>query len=172
MGAADSPASSAYTARNNQKLNLVHDMLAPDEARSPVSRYDLAGGGTDDPVELPEEVYSVLRQAVEAMQRGLSVTISPTSQALTTQQAADLLGISRSALIKALDDGKLPYRRAGTHRRLSLSDVLNHREERRNAQYAAIEALSADVDEASDITEVLRDLRAARKAVAAKRKSG
>src|SRR5690625_6565686 len=50
------------------------------------------------------------------------------SQTLTTQQAADLLGISRLTLIKALDEGKLPYTRAGSHRRLALTDVLDYRE--------------------------------------------
>lgn len=147
-------------------------MLTADEALSPVPRHYLVGGGVDDPVELPEEVYVVLRRVVDAMQKGLSVTISPTSQTLTTQQAADLIGISRPTLIKALDNRELPYTRAGTHRRIALTDVLNYRERRRQEQYAAIAALSFDVDESADIEEVLDDLRAARKSVAAKRRKG
>lgn len=104
------------------------------------------------------------------MQKGLSVTISPTSQPLTTQQPADLLGISRPTLIKALDHGKLPYTRSGTHRRLALTDALDYREQRRLEQYAAIDALSVDVDESDDIGEVLKDLTSARKAMAATRR--
>ncbi|MBD2761933.1 helix-turn-helix domain-containing protein [Kocuria sp. cx-455] len=172
MTATDALASSTHSASHTQQLERVHDMLAADEALSPVPRYYLVGGGADDPVELPEEIYVVLRRVVDAMQTGLSVTISPTSQTLTTQQAADLLGISRPTLIKALDDRKLPYTRAGTHRRLTLTDVLDYREQRRQEQYAAIEASSVDVDESADIAEVLGDLRAARKAVAAKRRKG
>lgn len=98
------------------------------------------------------------------------MTISPTSQTLTTQQAADLLDISRPTLIKAPDDGKLPFTRSGTHRRLALTDVLGYREQRRRDQYAAIEALSVDVDESDAIDEVLSELKAARKAVATSRR--
>ncbi|WP_166972278.1 hypothetical protein [Brevibacterium atlanticum] len=55
----------------------------------------------DDRIELPEEIYEVLLNVVDAMLRGPAVTVSPTSQTLTTQRATDLLGISRPTLIKA-----------------------------------------------------------------------
>lgn len=170
MSATSILASSTHTESDVQQLGRVHDLLTADETTNPVPRHYLVGGGADDPVELPEEVYQVLRRVVDAMQKGLSVTISPTSQTLTTQQAADLLGISRPTLIKALDDGKLPFTRSGTHRRLALTDVLDYREQRRRDQYAAIEALSVDVDESDDIDEVLSELKLARKAVAAARR--
>lgn len=144
-------------------------MLTAEEALNPRPRHYLVGGANHDPVELPQEVGEVLLRVVDAMRKGLSVTVSPTSQVLTTQQAADLLGISRPTLIKALDDGLLPYTRSGTHRRIALTDVLDYRERRRQAQYAAIDALS--VDETSDIDQTLADLRRARKAVAAKRRA-
>lgn len=170
MVAASILASSTHTESDVQQLGRVYDLLTADEATHPVPRHYLVGGGSDDPVELPEEVYRVLLRVVDAMQKGLSVTISPTSQTLTTQQAADLLGISRPTLIKALDHGKLPFTRSGTHRRLALTDVLDYREHRRQEQYAAIDALSVDVDESDDIGEVLNDLASARKAMAAKRR--
>lgn len=172
MSATETLASSTHSASDMQQLGRVYDMLTADEALDPVPRYHLVGSVKDHPVELPEEVYQVLRHVVEAMQKGLSVTISPTSQTLTTQQAADLLGISRPTLIKALDGGKLPYTRSGSHRRVALTDVVDYREKRRQEQYAAIEALSVDVDETTDIDQTLADLRAARKAVAAKRRAG
>ena len=170
MTATDALASTTYSARDQQQLGLIHDALTADEALDPVPRYYLVGSGNHDPIELPEEIYQVLHRVVEAMQKGLSVTISPTSQALTTQQAADLLGISRPTLIKALDNGKLPFTRSGTHRRLALTDVLDYREKRRQEQYAAIEALSIELDESADINEVLDELKAARKAVSTKRR--
>ena len=58
------------------------------------SRYYLVGSGTDEPIELPEEIYQVLRQAVDAMQKGLSVTISPTSQTLTTPNRQQICSAS------------------------------------------------------------------------------
>ncbi|SJM55964.1 helix-turn-helix domain-containing protein [Agrococcus casei] len=164
-------APSTHSAGDEQQLSRVYDMLTAEDVLNPRPRHYLVGGAGDDPVELPQEVYEVLRHVVDAMRKGLSVTVSPTTKALTTQQAADLLGISRPTLIKALDDGQLPYTRSGTHRRIALTDVIDYRDSRRRAQYAAIAMLSADVDESSDIDETLADLRRARKAVGAKRRA-
>lgn len=170
MAATSILASSTHTESDVQQLGRVYDLLTADETTNPSPRHYLVGGGSDDSVELPEEVYRALLRVVDAMQKGLSVTISPTSQALTTQQAADLLGISRPTVIKALDNGKLPFTRSGTHRRLALTDVLDYRERRRRDQYAAIEALSVNVDESANIDEVLSELKSARKAMAASRR--
>ncbi|WP_432789395.1 helix-turn-helix domain-containing protein [Brevibacterium sp. K11IcPPYGO002] len=170
MSANETLAPSTHSAGDEQQLGRVYDMLTAEKALSARPRHYLVGGGDHDSVELPQEVYEVLLRVVDAMRKGLSVTVSPTSHVLTTQQAADLLSISRPTLIKALDEGQLPYTRSGTHRRIALTDVLDYRERRRRAQYAAIDALSVDVDETSDIDQALADLRRARKAVAAKRR--
>ncbi|MDR9778789.1 excisionase family DNA-binding protein, partial [Rhizobium hidalgonense] len=77
---------------------------------------------------------------------------------------------SRPTLIRALDEGRLPYSRVGTHRRIALTDVLDHREQRRREQYDALDAVSQSTDEDRSIPEVLDDLHRARKAVAAKRR--
>lgn len=171
MSANETLAPSTHVARDEQQLGHLYDALTAEEALSPRPRHYLVGGADRDPVELPEEVYEALLDVVDAMRKGLSVTVSPTSQLLTTQQAADLLGISRPTLIKALDEKQLPYTRTGTHRRIALTHVLDYRERRRQAQYAAIDALSVDVDETSDIDQTLADLRRARKEVAAKRRA-
>jgi excisionase family DNA binding protein len=170
MNTATTLASSTHASDDAQQLGRVYEVLTAEESVEPARRYYLVGAAGDDPVELPEEVYQVLLHVVDAMRNGLSVTISPTSQTLTTQQAADLLGVSRPTLIKALDAGKLPYTRSGTHRRLALTDVLDYQERRRHEQYAAIEALSVDIDETTDIEQTLAELREARKSVAAKRR--
>lgn len=171
MSANDTLAPSTHIASDSKQLGRVYDMLTAQEALAPRARYYLVGGVEDDPVELPEEVYAVLLRVVGAMRQGLSVTVSPTSQLLTTQQAADLLGMSRPTLIKALNEGRLSYTRSGTHRRIALTDALDYREWRRQAQYAAIDALSVDVDATDDIEQTLAELRQARKQVAAKRKA-
>jgi excisionase family DNA binding protein len=171
MTTADVLASSTHSSDDSAQLGLVLDLLTADEARDPSPRYYLVGPADDEPVELPREVYDVLLHVVEAMRRGLSVTVSPTSQTLTTQQGADLLGISRPTLIKALDAGELPYTRTGTHRRIALTDVLDYREHRRRAQYAAIDAMAGESDESADIAETLADLREARRVIAARRRA-
>lgn len=90
-------------------------------------------GPDGEQVPLPMEVYQVLMQVAEAMEQGQAITVAPLSQQLTTQQAADLLGISRPTLVKLLDQHEISYERpaGGRHRRLRLKDVLEYRERRR-----------------------------------------
>lgn len=154
----------------------VRDFLAahpagPGEEAGEVP-YVLIGAGLENQVELPPAAFRVLRQVVEAMHQGLAVTVVPQSRALTTQEAADLLGVSRPTVIKWLEDGAIPFERTGNRRRVLLQDVLTYREQRRAQQRAALEALAgqtAGVEE-EDPEVVLEQLRAARKAVAARRR--
>ncbi len=57
---------------------------------------------------LPEEVYRILAGVVEALREGKVITIVPQTQRLTTQEAADFLGVSRPTLVKLLEQGKFP----------------------------------------------------------------
>lgn len=152
---------------------LIHDFVAAREEAglgAPTPRYFLSGAAVGERVEIPREVYRVLRQVIEAMNQGLAVTVAPQSQTLTTQQAADLLGVSRPTVIKLLDGGKIPFERNGTHRRVLLQDLLAYREQRRQEQYAALEA-TADLADEGDYEGTLERLREARKAVAARRRA-
>src|SRR5262245_42357433 len=60
-------------------------------------------------LRLPDEVYLVLRNVVDALSQGLAITIAPHNTQLTTQEAADLLGISRPTLVRLLEDGEIPF---------------------------------------------------------------
>src|ERR1700739_499194 len=75
-------------------------------------------GPDGEQVPLPEEVYRVLVEVVEAMREGKVITLVPRPQRLTTQEAADFLGISRPTMVKLLEDGKIPYEQPGRHRRI------------------------------------------------------
>ena len=162
-----------YLPDPGEDIARVHDFLAAHEEagrEAPEPRYFLAGARVGEQVELPPEAYRILRQVIEAMRRGLAVTVVPQAQTLTTQQAADLLGISRPTVVKLLDDGEIPFERTGTHRRVLLRDLLAYRDRRRAEQYAALEAMSVDLDEDEDVDAVLEQLRAARRTVARRRR--
>jgi excisionase family DNA binding protein len=150
----------------------IHDFLAAHEeaGRGTVApRYFLAGATVGDQVEIPEDIHRVLLKVVDALRNGLAVTVAPQATKLTTQQAADLLGITRPTVIKILDAGEIPFERVGTHRRLLLRDVLIYRERRRSAQYDALDASMVDLRSEPALDAVLEDLRSARRAVAARR---
>ncbi len=75
-------------------------------------RYLLVGAGEHDQVELPAEVHAALKQVVAALQAGRAVTVAPQATMLTTQQAADLLGVSRPTVRRWIDVGSCRRRRS------------------------------------------------------------
>lgn len=99
-------------------------------------------------IELPDTVFEVLRTAVGFMSHGQAVTLVPDNQAITTQRAADTLGMSRPFFIKQLDAGLMAYHRVGNQRRVYLRDVLEFAKKRDEARLAALDRLSRDALEA------------------------
>jgi excisionase family DNA binding protein len=81
-------------------------------------------------IEIPPSAFRVLQAVVHGMAAGKTITIVPSGQQLTTQQAAEMLQVSRPHLVKLLDAGEIPFSRTGTHRRLDAGDVLRYRDER------------------------------------------
>lgn len=79
--------------------------------------------GTEVPI--PEELFEILTRAAAELQRGRGITIIPNDKLLTTQEAADILGVSRPTLVKMLETGALPFGKAGRHRRILLGDLLD-----------------------------------------------
>jgi excisionase family DNA binding protein len=75
---------------------------------------------------------------------GDAVTLLPIQQMLTTQQAADLLNVSRPFLIKLIEKGDIPHSMVGRHRRLKAEDVFAYKSARDNARAEALDELIAD----------------------------
>lgn len=146
----------------------AHEQVTGTTARP---SYALVGVGEHDRIEIPENLHQILKRVVEAMSQGRAVTVAPQSMTLTTQQAADLLGVSRPTIVRLINDDQIAAERVGNRHRLLLDDVLAYREARRTRQYDAIAATSVAID-AEDDPEVIREqLREARTAVAARRKT-
>jgi excisionase family DNA binding protein len=97
---------------------------------------------------VPPTVYEVLRKIVELMAEGKSVTLVPDNQVVTTQRAADLLGMSRPFFIKLLETGAMAHHRIGNQRRVYLRDVLEFARKRDEEREAALDRLSRQAFEA------------------------
>jgi len=92
--------------------------------------------------EIPAKICDLFRSVLAGMQEGRGVVVVPVGEELTTKQAADLLGVSRQYLVRLLENEKLPFHRAGTHRRIYLTDLLAFRERRDGERRKAIERIA------------------------------
>jgi len=140
-------------------MNTVHDYrldpsaVSPDELRRMTQLVEEGGptslvGPTGDQVALPAAMTEVLAFVLETMQHQQAVVLMPEDQALTTNQAAAILGVSRPYLVRLLDEGKIPSRRAGTHRRVGLADLRAYQAQRDLARRRTLDALTVALDEA------------------------
>jgi excisionase family DNA binding protein len=101
-------------------------------------------GGEEISVTLPADAVEMLLRVLSHLANGDAVSVVPVHAELTTQQAAELLGVSRPHLVHLLDDGRLPHRKVGTHRRVLLVDLLAYKERDREARRAVLDELTAE----------------------------
>ena len=92
-------------------------------------------------LDLPEPVFEALVQVATALARGQAVTVMPHSTLLTTQEAADLLGVSRPTVVRLLEGGEIPFEVRGRHRRIRLADLLAYQEQARRQRGEALEEM-------------------------------
>ena len=109
--------------------DLKEQALAKD-AQQLLGRADVQLSTGTTSLTLSPALAELLRGLLERLGNGESVTILSRQQELSTQQAADLLEVSRPYLIEqVLNQGKIPYRKVGSHRRVRLSDLLAYQQQ-------------------------------------------
>jgi len=95
-------------------------------------------------IELPTSALRLLLDILAELAAGNAVQVVPVHAELTTQEAADLLGVSRPFLVKLLEDGGLPFHRTGKHRRVRFADVMAYKSARDEASEAAMTVLARE----------------------------
>ena len=106
-------------------------------------RLQIMDGGSRATVKLPAAAARLLVRILDEMARGNAVTLIPVHAELTTQEAADMLHISRPSLIQLLDEGKMEYRRIGTHRRVRFDALMKYKRKADAARRAVLAELAA-----------------------------
>ena len=100
-------------------------------------------------LEIPEELYDVMQMILKLLQEGRGVTIMPEDEQLTTQAAANILGVSRPFLVEhLLESGKIPYTYAASHRRIALADLLVYMRRRDKVRHEAISEMTRNMEAA------------------------
>ncbi|MCX6379690.1 MAG: helix-turn-helix domain-containing protein [Armatimonadetes bacterium] len=98
-------------------------------------------------VSLPASAVLLLNEILKEMAKGNAVAITPVQTMLTTQEAADILNVSRPFLIGLLEAGKIPYQRLGSHRRILTRDLMAFKEKTDAAREEAFRALTQEAQE-------------------------
>jgi excisionase family DNA binding protein len=140
--------SAAFSIPSEKTAKQAHDALealraVPRRTGARELRVMLKQG---KPVEatVPREAFELFLEVLGQLANGHAVTIVPVHAELTTQQAADLLNVSRPHVVQLLEDGELPFSKVGTHRRVRAADVMAYKTRRDAAHEAALDELAAE----------------------------
>ena len=108
------------------------------------SRFTLPNGTT---VQIPKTAVDGLIELLEAVAEGDTATVVRTPREVSTQQAATVLNVSRPTVVKLIDDGHLPSRKVGSHRRIPLADLLAYHDNMIGRRRAVLDQMSQDAEE-------------------------
>ena len=106
-------------------------------------RLRVVGAPEGETVVITASAAKMLVGILDEMGRGKTVTVIPVHAELTTQQAAEMLGVSRPSLIQLLDEGKIEYRKVGTHRRVRFESLMAYKRRVRADRVSALNELAA-----------------------------
>jgi len=128
-----------------EMLSAAERMLMESLDRSRAATITIeSDDGAVSPIAVPAPVLRVLAQTLGMMARGQTITLVPEQQELSTVEAANFLNVSRPFVIKEIQQGRLPHRMVGTHRRVLFSDLVSYAKKMREGQQSALDQMAAN----------------------------
>ncbi len=130
---------------DTEKATACSRILARKTA--PESRVTIQCENDVEPIEIPQTVFNVLMKILVIMSQGKPFSLIPMDEELTTQQAADILSVSRPYLNKIIDLGEIPHRKVGRNRRIKYSDLLEYKKQQEEKSKIALQELADEAQE-------------------------
>lgn len=131
---------------SNQEINLASEssrkLAAYIKSTTHPAFQLLKKGKTIETIAIPTDALQLLITILSQMAKGNAVTLIPVHAELTTQEAADLLNVSRPYLVNLLEEGKIPFRKVGSRRRVFAKDVLRYKENVDKERLSILEELA------------------------------
>lgn len=137
-----SPESVLITEQETEAIKKLQQILSIESAQVKL----VASNGEE--ILIPESVYNLLGQIVRAMASGQAVSIVTHNRELTVNQAADLLNVSRSFIVKLLDEGAIPSIEVGSRRRILFQDLMTYKQQRKVQRRQLLDELIEMTEEA------------------------
>ncbi len=123
------------------------ERLAQAVSSKPNAALTISVGASTEPITLPHAAAKFLIEGLAELAKGNEVRMLPVHAELTTQEASELLHLSRPYVVRLLDGGKIPSHKVGTHRRVRLDDVLAYKRELDADRLDALKKLVAEAQE-------------------------
>ena len=111
------------------------------------SQITIQKADDDESFEVPRAVFEVLMKVLAIMSEGKAFALIPMDKELTTQQAADILNVSRPYLNKLLDLGEIPHRKVGRNRRIKFGDLAEYKAKQEEKSRTALQELADQAQE-------------------------
>jgi excisionase family DNA binding protein len=134
----------------NKSIELPNSVFAPEADTQTIQRLEVMLEKADpklvgmdgEEIPLPDSIYRALRQVIHMMAAGQVISLVPYDHYLSSQEAADLLNVSRPYLYTLLEQGQIPYIKVGTHRRIQFEDLIKYKQQRDGQRRQALSELA------------------------------
>ncbi len=100
--------------------------------------------GSDELISIPLKALKLFTSILSNMAEGKSIALLPTDAEISTQQAAEILNVSRPHIIKLLEKGNIPYKKVGSHRRILLQDILEYESKFKKKRRKQLNSLASE----------------------------
>jgi len=143
LSSGENPQRSSLEGEKNRVLELLETTIEEEEPFC----LNVKIGEEEVDMPLPRDLMTVILEILTEVAQGHSVSVGPEEEELTTSEAAELLNVSRPHLVKLLEEGEIPFRKVGTHRRVRREDVLEYKRRQRKEAEEAMQNLADQAQE-------------------------